>query len=88
MTSSVTQGDLLKSVTLNSIDSFHAQYPNFPSDKIRMCFKTNGVLIDDARFPSVPREFSKFFAVMAALANGNLRGKRLLDVVSQSCCLQ
>lgn len=83
MTSSVTQGD-----TLNRLDSFHAQLANFPLDKTRMCFKTNGVLIDDARFPSITRECSEFFAVMAALANGNLRGKRLLDVVSQSCCLQ
>jgi len=80
MTSSVTPDDLVQSVTRNSIDSFRAQLPNFPSDKIRTCFKTNGVLIDDARFASIPREFSKYFAVMAALANGNLRGKRLLDV--------
>ena len=92
MTHSRSQVDLNVSVMLRSIEAIDASIPNFPSDTIKTCFKCNRVLIED--IDSIPARFSKYFAVMTTLADGNLTGKHLLDVgaglgvfISQAKCL-
>jgi len=72
--------DLNVAVTCKSINAINESIPNFPSETIKTCFKQNGVHIED--IGSIPKQFSKYFAVMAGLADGNLQGKRLLDVGS------
>jgi 2-polyprenyl-3-methyl-5-hydroxy-6-metoxy-1,4-benzoquinol methylase len=84
------QIDLGANVSLESIDAIKASLPDFPEEQIRECFQHNEVIVNEA----IPSDFSKYFAIMNALAGGNIQGKRLLDIgaglgafVSQAKCL-
>jgi 2-polyprenyl-3-methyl-5-hydroxy-6-metoxy-1,4-benzoquinol methylase len=89
---SIHKVDSIMDMSFKSIDNINAVLPEFPSAQIEKLFKRNNVLLDDVN--KIPKEFSKYFAVMSDLAGGNIRGKRLLDVgtglgvfISQAKCL-
>ncbi|MEO8216225.1 MAG: methyltransferase domain-containing protein [Acidobacteriota bacterium] len=82
--------DLYSEVSASQVTALGEAIPDFPERAVKVSFKEAGVACNE----EIPREFSKFFAVMSALAAGDLHGKRLLDVgtglgvlVAQAKCM-
>jgi 2-polyprenyl-3-methyl-5-hydroxy-6-metoxy-1,4-benzoquinol methylase len=68
--------DLDVVVTRESVDAIVDALPPFPTEAVEGGFRSRGVVCNE----DIPRDFAKYFAVMAALVGGSLPGKRVIDV--------
>jgi len=77
MISSIFQ-NRLTNITPKNVDAMARSIPDFPTEKIKQFYKRDGLDVNDIY--SIPKNFSKYFAIIEALSDGNLIGKSLLDV--------